>query len=49
MVVYKVKFLGNGKVLVNGNYIQELESFIQACRDRDKEVNITHGRAYSGE
>lgn len=46
---YKIKLLGNGKIMVNNNYLWELETFIQALWDRNKEFNITLERKYEGE
>ena len=40
-MIYKVTFLGSKKVRVNDFYDMSLDTFIQACRDRDKELTRT--------
>lgn len=46
---YKLQFLGNKKVKINGNYVHELDSFKQFCDDMDKLQTHRIFNRYCGE
>ena len=46
---YEVKILGNGKVLINKNYVVSLGDFIQRLREDDRYFNREFGFGYRGE
>lgn len=48
-MVWLVKCLGDGKVLINGTAIHDLDSFIECLKDEDKRIKSCLSFPYNGE